>query len=310
MKNKILLCACAVVLGMTLLTSCRPGVDFQGICDTASEGSLQGLFSGVEAKDMTLYVAQYDFAKEGGAVTRTVMATGDGVYRAPVTTNYSSWQFGEYTDLNLGRLVVLNPADGGEPLTVKFIMGGIEEEGQPVALDKNDKISDIPAAHGLILGKKWAGLDTTFYRIDTTINVMKVDSIVYKHREGRKYVIDSVHYDTTYVPTKMKWNVGPSEIVERHIELNRDQVSNANTGVWKMSIKKYEYDANKQAKQVLDSTSNYNFHWCFADFTSSLNYVVKAVDDNQQVEEYFEVKYDVKKNTIVIDKQELKDVTE
>ena len=308
MKNKILLCAFAVALGFALLTSCKKAVDVDAICDNASTATLVGVFSGAEENAMTLHVAQYNFGKDG-AVTRTVMAVGDGIYEAPVTTNYSSWEFGEYVEQKLGRVVLLNPANGGEPLKVTFMKGGIMEEGQPAALDKNDKVSDVPAIQTALVGKKWAGLDTTFYRIDTTINVMKVDSIVYKHKEGKKYVIDSVHYDTTYVPTKMKWSVGPSEIAERRIELYRDAATNVNTGKWYMMKKEYSYDASRTPTLVVDSTSMYDFHWSFASFASAAMFEIVAVDA-QGKSELFEIKYDSKKPALVIDKQELLDVTE
>ena len=304
MKNKLLVSAFAMAFVALAFTSCKEKVDFDAICDGISNQTVQGIFSGASLYGDSLFVTEYNFKKDG-TVEFVGMVTGDGIYKAPIKAQFSSWEFGEYNNQKLGRYIILHPADGSEARKVNFIRAAIEEDGLPIMGDKNDKVTDLPKTETAITGKKWHGNDTTFYKIDTIMNVMQVDSIVYKHKEGKKYVIDSVHYDTTYIQTKMKWAVGPKTIAERRIELNRNETTLENTGKWYMVEKAYEYDKNRNPKQVLDTISSYDFHWTFVSYASTAAFSIVATEDGTNHAEVFEIKYDSKMPSLTIYKQVL-----
>lgn len=301
MKNKLLVCAFAVAIGASLFTSCREKTDFDAICDSISKESLNGMFSGAALFGDSLIVSEYLFQKDG-SVEFSELIMGDGFFKAPVKTKFTSWELGDYNNQNLGRYVILHPENGDAPKTVNFIRAMIEEQGKPYMADKNDKVVELPKLQESIIGKKWHGLDTTFFKVDTVINLMQIDSTVYKHKEGKKYVIDSVIYDTTYIPTKMKWAVGPSQIAERRIELNRDSNTLVNTGKWYLMRKEYSYDKNRVQTQTLDTVSSYDFHWTFSEYNSVSSFSIIATYGENDAE-YFEFKYDSKLPALTLNKQ-------
>ena len=302
------------------MTSCREKTDFYAVCDTVSKESVSGIFSGaVPATDeLVLNVVQYQF-NEDGTAQRTVMALGDGVYKAPVTTKFSSWEFGKYGDENLARTIILHPEAGGEALNVSFSLGGILSDDQPFAGDKNDKVKDIDGSQTAITASKWYGNDTIYHKIDTVINIMKYDTTytykpkkdpetgkTMKDEEGHviyEQTIKSI--DSTSVPTKMKWPVAPKSINVRSLELNRDASTLVNTGKWSMVVKEYTMDANRVTTCTLDTAASYEFHWAFAGYTSASSFIIRArqADGTQ---EYFDIKFDSKIPAITLDKQVLK----
>ena len=319
MKNKILLCACAGALVAVLMTSCREKTDFNAICDDVSKQSITGLFSGVdpEVDDLVLNVAQYRF-NEDLTAERTVMAVGDGVYKAPVTTTFALWQLGGYGDDGISRKIILTPVGDGEPVEVLFSLGGIFSDEYPFAGDKNDKVKGIEDTQDAIISKKWFGNDTTFYKIDTIINIMKYDTTyTYKPKKdpetGKTMKDEDGHViyeqtiksiDSTLVPTKTKMPIAPKTINIRSLELNRD-ASLVNTGKWSLVIKEFDMDANRVVTTKVDTAASYDFHWAFAGFTSPSSFIIRArqADGTQ---EYFDVKYDSKIPAMTIDKQILK----
>lgn len=319
MKNKILLCACAVAL-LSAFTSCKKQVDFNGIADDVSQQTLHGYFSGAEllGDELVLHVAQYHF-NDDGTVERTVMTEGNKVSQAPVTRKFSSWNFGEYFDQGKGRYVILNPEDGSEPLTVRYLNGGILEDAQPSAVDKNNKVADIATTDEAIINKKWLGNDTTYHKIDTVIDVMKYDSIYkrtgYKKDSAGNIMYDDegnplwervlVRVDSTLVPTEMKWPVAPKTINVRRFELYRDPVTFENTGKWLMIMKAYDMDKNRVITPTMDTTSTYDFHWSYAAYASTASFVVKAVQADG-TSELFDVRFDAKIPAVTLDKQVLK----
>lgn len=315
MKNKLLVCAFAVAFVASVFTSCKDKLDFDAICDDVSTQTLKGLFSGASLFGDTLKVAEYMFQKDG-SVDFSYMLMGDGLYAAPITKKYSSWEFGEYNEQYLGRYVILHPEDGGVPKQLNFTRAFLYEEGMPIMSDKNDKVAELPKLQDSITGRIWYGNDTTFYKIDTTVNIVYLDT--FTHRDvigtsasGRPIygeVIDSIV--ERLEPTKMKWPVGPSKIAERRIELNRDPNTLVNTGKWYVMRKEYEYDANRVAKQTLDTVSAYNFHWTFIEYSNMGNFSIVATEDGTNNGELFILKYDAKIPAITLDKQVLKVVTE
>lgn len=303
-----------------LMTSCREKTDFDAIANGVSEKTLQGYFSGAEVFGDTLMlsVVQYNFA-EDGTVERTTMEIGDGAYKAPETKKYSSWQFGEYFDGNKGRNLNLIPAEGGDPLKVKFYLGGILEDGQPTALDKNNKVDAIASTNEDVVGKKWVGSDTTFYKIDTVVNVMKYDSIFkrtgYKKDDQGNIIYDEngqplyervlVRVDSTEVPTKMKWPIAPKTINIRRVELYRDPTTLANTGKWYMLSQEFDINDKRETTIKKDTTSSYDFRWTYYTYSSTSTFMIKAVQENGEVE-FFEFGYDFKLPSVTVDKQVLK----
>ena len=320
MKNKLLVSACAVAMMASMFTSCKQKVDFDAIADGVSEKTLQGYFSGAEVfgDALVMNVVQYNFA-EDGSVERTTMEIGDGVYKAPASKKYSSWSFGDYFEGDKGRYLTLNAADGTEPLKLKYCFGGIMEDAQPAALDKNDKIASIPSTNADVLGKKWYGNDTTYYKIDTIVDVRRLDTIYTytpkKDPETGKYMKDStghIIYEQTikeikesFIPTKMKWPIAPKTIDIRCIELYRDSTTLANTGKWYMLSKAYDMNEKRITKLTKDTTASYDFHWTYYTYSSSSAFVIEAVQDNGTVE-FFECGYDFKLPSVTIDKQVLK----
>ena len=319
MKNKILLCACAGALVAVLMTSCREKTDFNAICDDVSKQSITGLFSGVdpEVDDLVLNVVQYRFNEDLTAEC-TVMALGDGVYQAPVTTTYALWELGGYGDDGISRKIILTPVGDADPVEVLFSLGGIFSDDYPFAGDKNDKVKGIEEAQDAIVAKKWFGNDTTYFKIDTVIDIMKYDTTYsYKPKKDPdtgKTMRDSAGHviyeqtiskiDSALVPTKMKWPIAPKTVNIRSLELNRD-ASLVNTGSWSLIVKEFEMDENRVVTTKLDTAASYNFHWAFAGFTSSSSFLIRArqADGTQ---EYFDVKYDSKIPAMTIDKQILK----
>ena len=318
MKNKLLVSVLAVALTAFLLTSCREKTDFNAITNNLSEQTLKGYFSGAETSgtEMTLNVIQYLF-NEDGTVERSVMALGDGVYKAPVSAKFSSWTLGDYYDGNAGRFLNLYPEEGGEALKVKFYAGGIFEENQPGASDKNDKVGSLVSSQDELVGKIWYGNDTVFHKIDTVIDVTKYDTTyTYKPKkdeDGNTMKDEEGHviYEQTIksitesvVPTKMKWPVAPKTINIRSLELNRDASSLVNTGKWSMVYKEYDMDANRVITAKVDTASSYDFHWCFETYSSTSSYIIKAVQIDGTVE-FFDIKFDGKIPAVTLDKQVL-----
>ena len=320
MKNKLLVSGFVVALAAVLMTSCREKTDFDAIANDLSQQTLQGYFSGAEASgnEMKLNVIQYQF-QENGSVERSVMSIGDGVYNAPVSRKFSSWSFGDYYDGRAGRMLCLNPADGGEPLMVKFYAGSIIEENQPVAGDKNDKVGSFAASQEALVGKRWYGNDTVYHKIDTVIDIVKYDTIyTYKPKkdpETGQTMKDSdghVIYEQTIkeitekiVPTKMKWPIAPKTVNVRSLELYRDASTLVNTGKWSMVYLETDMNAERVITVKTDTASAYDFHWCFDSYDSPSSFVIKAVQSNGQVE-LFDIKYDGKIPAITLDKQVLK----
>ena len=320
MKNKLLVCACAVGLISVMLTSCKQHTDFDAICDDVSTQTLGGLFSGVEpdVDNLVLSVVQYRF-NEDGTAEREVMALGDGVYKTPETTKFASWKLGNYIGNKAERVLLLTPSAGGAPLEVIFTMGGIMHEEQPFAGDKNDKIKDIIPTQDALVGKVWYANDTTWFRVDTTIMVTKYDTVWTtkpKKDENGKIVKDedghTVYERTvksvkeTQVEQKTKMNVTPTAINIRKLELNRDANSLTNTGKWDMHLMAFDVDSKTYASTVKqDTTASYEFHWAFSDFSSSSVFIINARQANGN-HEFFDIKYDAKIPAITLDKQLLK----
>lgn len=319
MKNKLLVSACAVAILSVMFTSCKPKTDFDAIANNVSKGTLQGYFSGAQilGENLVTSVAQYQF-DEDGTVKRTIMEVGDGVYKAPVTTVYSSWEFGEYCDANKSRYLILTPKDGGEKLTLKYTTGGILEEGQPAAMDLNNKVSDIASTDTLLLNKVWIGNDTTYHKIDTTVDVMKYDSIFKRARakdeQGKPlsdddgnpiYIRVLDHVDSALVPTKMKWPIAPKTINVRKLELYRDPATLKNTGKWFMVSKAYDIDSTRTTKITTDTASAFDFRWAYETYSNSAAYSVKAVKENGTYE-LIDIRFDGKIPAITVDKQVLK----
>ena len=321
MKNKLLVSAFAMTLAAILMTSCRENTDFDAICDDLTEQSVSGLFSGAvpDLDDLIINVAQYQF-NEDGTAARMVMSVGDGVYVAPDTVNFSSWKLAEYGANGISRKIIMTPANGEAPIEVFFTLNGILSENHPFAGDKSDKIKDMVPTQDAVTGKKWYGNDTTYYKIDTVINVTKYDTTyTYKPKkdpETGQIVRDSAGHiiyeqvikDITerIVPTKMKWPIAPKTINIRSLELDRDASSLVNTGKWYMLVK--EYDMDTKTREItcrVDTTSSYDFHWAFANFASSASFIIRARHDGD-TQEYFDIKYDHKIPAITLDKQVLK----
>lgn len=319
MKNKLLLCACVVAFMSAAFTSCKEQVNLEAITDGVAVQTLQGFFSGASQYGKELKVTEYNFL-EDGSVEFTAMSFGDGIYKAPSKVKYSSWKFGEYTENNVGRNIILQPADGGAAKTVNFNRASIVEEGSPIMDGKNDKIEDLASTNESVLGKKWYGNDTTFYKIDTVVNIMKFDSIFrrtgYKKDSAGNIMYDEngqpiyerelVRVDTSEVPTKVKWPIGPKTIDIRRLELYRDSVTLENTGKWYMLSKAYSMDDKRNFKLTFDSTSSYDFHWNYISYTSTAAFDVQAVEDGTNNAEVFEIKYDFKLPSITLYKQVLK----
>ncbi len=319
MKNKLLVSVFMVVLIASCMTSCREKTDFDAIVTDLSMQTLRGYFSGSEGSEseMKLNVIQFQFMDDN-TVTRTVATLGDGEDATPETRKFSSWELGEYYDGKAGRFLYLYPEDGGEMLTVKFYAGGIIEEGQPVAGDKNDKVGSIIPSQEALVGKKWCGYDTVYYKIDTVINIMKYDTTyTYKPKKdpetGKTMRDDEGHIiyeqtiskiDSTLVPTKMKVPFAPKTINVRKLEVNRD-ASFANTGTWYMEYKEYDMSADRVITLKADTTSAYDFHWCFESYSSPAAYIIRARQADG-TDEYFDIKYDAKVPAITLDKQVLK----
>ena len=319
MKNKLLVSVFAVAIVASFMTSCREETDFDAIVTDLSMQTLRGYFSGAEASEteMNLNVIQYQFLDDN-TVKRTVMTLGDGADGTSQTREFSSWALGDYYDGKAGRFLYLYPKDGGDVFTVKFYAGGIIEEGQPVAGDKNDKISAILPSQEAIVGKKWCAYDTLYHKIDTIIEVEKYDTtFTYKPKkdpETGKVMKDSAGHtmyeqtvskiDTLIVQTKIKKPIAPKSISVRKLELNRD-ASFANTGKWYMEYKEYDIDENRVVTLKTDTTSTYNFHWCFESYSSAAAYTIRARQDDGTLE-VFDIKYDAKIPAITLDKQVLK----
>lgn len=319
MKNKLLVSACAMALLASVFTSCKEKTDFDAIVDGVSTQTLKGYFSGAAAADdaVVMSVLQYNFADDG-TVERTVMSLGDGVYKAPETTKFSSWSFGEFVNNNVARKIKLNPANGGDPMEVEFYLGGIMEEGQPMALDINDKVKDIVPTQDALTGKKWFGNDTTYYKKDTTVNIMKYDTVyTYKPKKdpetGKTMKDDEGHViyeqtiksvDSTLVPTKMKVNIAPKTVDIRSLELYRDASTLANVGKWKVIAKTFTLKGTESIIET-DVEDEYEFKWCFNSFASAAAFQIKARKANGK-DELIDVKYDAKIPAITVDKQVLK----
>lgn len=325
MKNKLLVSVFAVALTASFMTSCREKTDFDAIVTDLSMQTLQGYFSGAESSetDLLLNVIQFQF-KEDGTVTRTVMSLGDGVDASPVTTKFSSWALGDYYDGKAGRFLNLYPEDGEDVLVVKFYAGSIIEEDQPIAGDQNDKVASIVPSQEALVGKKWYGCDTTYHKIDTIIDIMKYDTTwstkripetdperieqygKWKVDENGDYVYDRVvkKVDSTLVPTKMKWPFAPKAINVRRLELNRS-AEFENTGKWYMEYKEYDMSADRVITTKVDTTSTYDFKWCFDAYSSPAAYVIRAQQEDGALE-LFDIKYDAKIPAITLDKQVLK----
>lgn len=325
MKNKLLVSVFAVALTASFMTSCREKTDFDAIVTDLSMQTLQGYFSGAESSetDLLLNVIQFQF-KEDGTVTRTVMSLGDGQDATPETTKFSSWALGDYYDGKAGRYLNLYPKEGGDVFTVKFYAGGIIEEGQPVAGDKNDKVSAILPSQEAIVGKRWCGYDTTYHKIDTIIDIMKYDTTwstkripetdperieqygKWKVDENGDYIYDRVlkKVDSTLVPTKMKWPFAPKAINVRRLELSRN-AEFENTGKWYMEHKEYDMSEDRVVTLITDTTSTYDFHWCFESYSSPAAYTIRARQDDGTLE-LFDIKYDAKIPSVTLYQQVLK----
>ena len=305
MRNKFYLFLCSVALISLIFTSCRNKTDFDAICDDLTETTLSGLHSGSGAADKTLTVAQYNFLKDG-TVEFTQMAVGDGVYVAPAVVVYSSYELGERNNGNLGRYILLNPKGAGEPKRVNFIRNGIVEDGLPVMEDSNDKVNELPRISNAITGKRWGANDTTFFRVDTIMDVITYDTIRHRERDpetGRyKMVVDSIVEIKT--PTKMKYSVGPLVVKIRDIELYRDESTLANTGKYSYQTKEFAYDAERNQTLVKDSVSAYDFHWYYESYTSMAVFSIHTVPAIGEGE-VFDIKYDSKIPAIIIDTQTL-----
>ena len=320
MKNKLLVSAFAMAFVALAFTSCKEKVDFDAICDGISNQTVQGIFSGASLYGDSLFVTEYNFLKDGTAEF-DVMVFGDGIYKAPQKTKFSSWEFGEYNNQNLGRYIILHPADGGAPRKVNFIRAAIEEDGLPIMGDKNDKITEMTTVQESVLGKKWAGSDTVFFKIDTVVNVLKLDTVLrrtgYKKDEDGNIMRDSLgypiweyvvdHIDTTITPTKMKWPIAPKSINVRRIEINRDSTSLTNTGKWYMMNKEYEINDKRVTTLKVDTMASYDFHWNYLSFKSSSAFSIVAQEDGTNHAEVFEIAFDFRIPTVTVQKQILKE---
>ena len=320
MKNKLLVSVFAVALVALSFSSCKEKTDFDAIVDQLSSETLKGYFSGsaADAQDLVMHIAQYQFL-ESDSVLRTVLAIGDGVNNTPTTRKFASWSFGEFNNGGKGRYITLNPGnEGGDPLVVNFINGGIVEENQPDALDKNDKINDLIPAQDKMIGKKWYGNDTSWFTVDTVITVIQYDTTyTYKPKrdpETGQIVRDEeghIIYEQTIkditekeVEKKVKQKVTPTKVDIRQLELVRDPETFVNTGKWYLKTEAYNVDKKtRQSETILDSLSTYEFHWSFDNFASSTSFVIKARQDNGK-DELFEIRYDAS-GTITLQQQVL-----
>lgn len=304
MKVKTFTYLCALALVSVLFSSCKKKTDVDAIFNDLTNDFLSGYFSGTETDGSTMNVAQYCFNADG-TVTFTTMQFGDGIYTAPVSTQYASYRLGDYNTQGLGRYVHLYPQDGGETLTVNYIRAGIESGDHPFMSGKNDKVKEIPALADSLKSRVWYANDTTFYRIDTTVMILKLDTFKHRVRDGRtyKWVIDSVVAKN--VPTKVKWPVGPSAIRIKQFELYRDETTLANTGKWYSLTKNYVYNAARVGTNVLDSVSTYNFRWYIASYANANSFTIHVIPDSGDDEE-FVLKYDSKIPAVTIDKQVLR----
>lgn len=320
MKNKLLVFACAMALVGLSFTSCKEKTDFDAIVDQISEKTLKGYFSGAEmfGDEMKVRIVQFNF-KDDGVVERTVMAEGNCVYEAPQKTVYASWALGDFYDGNAGRYIELYPAEG-QPLRLRFFNGGLAEDGQPFAVDKNDKVADLASTDTTVLGHKWYGNDTVYYKIDTVVDVVKYDTVWTKKPrrdpETGEIVKDSTGhtiYDRVVksiteriVPTKMKWPIAPKTIDIRRIEFYRDPVTLENTGKWYMMQKAFDINEKRELTPTLDTTATFDFHWAYIVYTSTAYFVVKAVPDDGKDVQFFEINYDFRLPSVTVEKQLLK----
>lgn len=321
MKNKLLVSVFAVALVALSFSSCKEKTDFDAIVNQLSKETLKGYFSGSEADsvDLVMRIAQYQFL-ESDSVLRTVLAIGDGVNVEPATRKFASWSFGEYNTGGKGRYIILNPGnEEGEPLKVNFINGGIVEENQPAALDINNKVNDLIPSQDKMIGKKWYGNDTTWFRVDTMIIEIQYDTTyTYKPKKDPvtgKTMRDSlghIIYEQTIkdiiekeVEKKVKKNVSPTKVDIRQFELVRDPNTFVNTGKWYLKAEEYKVDkTTRHSETILDSLSTYDFHWSFEEFSTPTNFVIKARQANGK-EELFEIHYDTESGTITLQKQVL-----
>ena len=321
MKNKLLVSVFAMALVGLSFTSCKEKTDFDAIVNQISKETLKGYFSGseAEANNLVMRIAQYQFL-ESDSVIRTVLALGDGVNGQPATRKFASWSFGEYNNGGKGRYLTLDPGnEGGEPLVVNFINGGIVEEGQPEAIDQNNKIKDVVPAQDNMVGKNWYANDTVWFTIDTTVTQIQYDTIyTYKPKKdpetGKTMRDDEGHviYEQTIkeikekeVPVKQKKKVTPTKVDIRQLVLSRDPQTFANTGTWYLKTEAYSVDkTTRKSETLVDSLSTYNFHWSFENFTSSSSVVIKARQDGGK-DELFEISYDAAKEAITLQQQVL-----
>lgn len=325
MKNKLLVSVFTVALVALSFTSCKEKTDFDAIVDQISGETLKGYFSGAEAdaNDLVLHIAQYQFMDDN-SVKRTLLSLGDGVNGEPVTTNFTSWSIGDFNNGGKGRYLTLYPeAEGEDPLVVNFIDGGIVEENQPAALDKNNKVKDLLPAQDKMINKHWACNDTTWDRKDTIVTEIQYDTTyTYKPKkdpETGKTMRDSlghIIYEQTIkeitekeVEKKIKKNVTPTKIEIRDLELFRDETTYENIGVWHLVSKQYEVKNHVPVEQKKDSTVDFTFRWCFESFSSASAFVIKARQDNG-TEELFEIRYDDKVPSITLQQLILKIVEE
>ena len=325
MKNKLLVCACTVALVALSFTSCKEKTDFDAIVDQISGETLKGYFSGAEADAdaLVLRITQFQFLDDE-SVIRTALAVGDGIGGDPAIRKFSSWKFGEYNNGGKGRYLTLYPEDASEePLVVNFIDGGIVEENQPAALDKNDKVKDLPVSQEKLISKKWYANDTVWDLKDTVIDVLKYDTIWGERKKkdpetGKSMKDEEGHYiwedyikeiKEKYVPTKMKLKTTPKQVDIRQLELNRDPNTDKNTGKWYLVSEEYKVVDHKPVEQLKNETADYNFHWCYESFSSVSAYVIRARQEDG-TEELFDIRYDSKNNAITLDKQVLKIVEE
>ena len=72
-----------------------------------------------------------------------------------------------------------------------------------------------------------------------------------------------------------------------------------------MEYKEYDIDENRVVTLKTDTTSTYNFHWCFESYSSAAAYTIRARQDDGTLE-VFDIKYDAKIPAITLDKQVLK----
>ena len=321
MKNKLLVCACAMAFAGLFLTGCKEETNFDAIVDQLSAQTLKGFFSGTEsdANDLVLRVAQYQFL-DNDSVIRTTLELGDGVNGEPVIRKFASWTLCEFTNGGKARVLTLNPVEGEEPLVVSFVNGGILEENMPAAVDNNDKVAAIAPTQNAI-AKKWYGNDTTWFRVDTIVEEMYKDTtwgsrrkkdengqyIFYYDEEGQK------HYEMEeYVKkvedkvreVKKKKNVTPTAVNIRELDLYRSE-NFENTGSWNMIVKTFDVNpVTRVSTPKLDTTSVYDFHWSLASFSSASSFVIRARQADGK-EELFDLKFDNKVPAVTLQKQVL-----